>query len=92
MLAAYRFVFSAIALKNIGRLSHLPARACLFAFQAWKSYLIIVIMVALGAALRHSSIPRQYLAALYLTIGGALLLSSFHYHVRLWRLVFPRKT
>ncbi|MBI5591127.1 MAG: hypothetical protein HY881_11660 [Deltaproteobacteria bacterium] len=91
MLVAYHFVFSAIALKNIGRLSLFPEKACFFAFQAWKSYLIIVVMVALGATLRHSPIPREYLAALYLTIGGALLLSSLHYYVRLWHLIFPRK-
>jgi hypothetical protein len=88
---AYHFIFSAIAFKNIGRLALFPDKACFFAFQAWKSYLIIVFMVALGATLRHSTVPRQYLAALYLTIGGALLLSSLHYYVRLWRQAFPRK-
>ena len=88
---AYHFVFSAIALKNIDRLSLFPDKACFFAFQAWKSYLIIVAMVALGAVLRHSPIPREYLAALYLTIGGALVLSSLHYYVRLRRLIFSRK-
>jgi len=91
MWGAYYFIFSAIALKNIDRLSLLPAKACFFAFQAWKSYFIIVVMVALGAVLRHSPIPRQYLAALYLTIGGALFLSSIHYYVRLRRMIFPRK-
>ncbi len=90
-VVAYHFVFSAIAVKNIGRLSLFPEKACFFAFQAWKSYFIIVVMVALGAALRHSPIPREYLAALYLTIGGALLLSSFHYYVRLRRMIFPGK-
>jgi uncharacterized protein with PQ loop repeat len=92
MWAAYHFVFSAIALKNIDRLSLFPDKACFFAFQAWKSYFIIVIMVALGAILRHSTTPREYLAALYLTIGGALLLSSLHYHVQLWRLIFHRQS
>lgn len=91
MWAAYYFVFSAIALKNIERLFLFPGKACFFAFQAWKSYLIIAVMVGLGAVLRHSPIPRQYLAALYLTIGGAMLLSSFHYYARLWRMLFPRK-
>lgn len=90
-VVAYHFVFSAIAHKNIGRLSLFPEKACFFAFQAWKSYFIIVVMVALGAILRHSPIPKQYLAALYLTIGGALLLSSLHYYVRLWGLIFPRR-
>ena len=90
-VVAYHFVFSAIAHKNIDRLSLFPEKACFFAFQAWKSYFIIVVMVALGAILRHSLIPKEYLAALYLTIGGALLLSSLHYYVRLRRLIFPRK-
>lgn len=90
-VVAYHFVFSAIAIKNIGRLSLFSGNACFFAFQAWKSYFIIVVMVVLGAILRHSSIPGEYLAALYLTIGGALLLSSLHYYVRLQRLIFPGK-
>jgi hypothetical protein len=90
-VVAYHFIFSAIALKNIDRLSLFPDKACFFAFQAWKSYLIIVVMIALGAILRHSTIPREYLAALYLMIGGALLLSSLHYYARLRRLIFSRK-
>jgi hypothetical protein len=90
-VVAYYFVFSAIAVKNLGRLSQFPEKACFFAFQAWKSYFIIVVMVAMGVALRHSAIPREYLAILYLTIGGALLLSSLHYYVQLRRLIFPRK-
>lgn len=90
-VVAYHFVFSAIAIKNIGRLSLFSGNACFFAFQAWKSYFIIVVMVVLGSILRHSPIPREYLAALYLTIGGALFLSSLHYYVRLQRLIFPGK-
>ena len=88
---AYHFVFSAIAIKNIGRLSLFSENTCFFAFQAWKSYFIIVVMVVLGSILRHSPIPREYLATLYLTIGGALFLSSLHYYVRLRRLIFPGK-
>jgi hypothetical protein len=91
MWAVYHFFFSAIALKNIDRLSLLPDKACFFAFQAWRSYFIIVVMVALGTILRHSPIPKEYLAALYMTIGGALLLSSLHYYSRLLGLIFPRK-
>ncbi len=86
----YRFGFSKIALKNIERLSQLPERACFFAFQAWKSYVIIAVMILLGITLRHSAIPRYYLAALYITIGGALFLSSILYHVRLWRILCPK--
>jgi hypothetical protein len=85
-LVVYYFGFSRIARKNIDRLFQYPDKVCFFAFQAWRSYLIIAIMAALGAFLRHSSISRQYLAVVYLTIGGALVLSSLHYYVRLFKI------
>ena len=90
--AAYRFVFSGIARKNIDRICLLPEKGCIFAFQAWKSYLIIAFMIALGIILRHSSIPKHYLAIVYTTIGGALLLSSLHYYRRLWQLLILKKS
>ena len=73
---AYLLMFSKIARKNIARLGSFPARACVFAFQGWRGYGIIAFMVALGVALRHSPIPRHYLAVAYLAIGTALTLSS----------------
>lgn len=82
-LVVYYFGFSRIARKNIDRLFQFQDKVCFFAFQAWKSYLIIALMATLGAFLRHSSISKQYLAVIYLTIGGALVLSSLHYYVRL---------
>jgi uncharacterized protein with PQ loop repeat len=91
-LFAYHFIFSKIARKNLDRISLFPQKACFFAFQAWKSYFIILFMIALGMLLRHSDIPIEYLAVLYVTIGGALLLSSRLYYVRLCRLIFPPKT
>jgi hypothetical protein len=84
-LLAYRFSFSAIAAKNIARLCRLPAKGCLFAFQAWRSYLIIGGMVLLGIFLRHSQIPKAYLAIVYFAVGGALILASGLYYACLWR-------
>jgi uncharacterized membrane protein HdeD (DUF308 family) len=84
-LVVYRFAFSKIALKNIDRLRQFPDRVCFFAFQAWKSYLVIAFMVVFGFILRHSTIPKCYLSVPYTAIGGALLLSSFHYYAHLWR-------
>jgi hypothetical protein len=86
-LVVYRFAFSKIALKNIDRLRQFPDRVCFFAFQAWKSYLLIAFMVLFGFILRHSAIPKYYLSVPYTAIGGALLLSSFHYYAHLWRQV-----
>ena len=81
----YYFMFSKIAVKNIKRLDLVKDKSCLFAFQAWKGYLIILFMVPLGYFLRHSQFPKQYLAAIYLTIGGALFISSFHYYKYIWK-------
>ena len=84
-IVVYRFGFSKIALKNITRLCLLSDTTCIFAFQAWKSYLIIIFMVALGLTLRHSPMPKYLLAVIYETIGGALFFSSFHFYGRIWR-------
>ena len=85
-VVAYRYGFLKIALKNIDRLCLLTERPCIFAFQAWRSYLIIIFMIALGITLRNSPIPRHFLAVIYTTIGGALFLSSFHFYQRIWRI------
>jgi hypothetical protein len=82
-----RWGFGSIAQKNIRRLRRLPDRGCFFAFQAWKSYLIIMVMIALGVTLRHSSIPKHFLAVAYTAIGGALIVGSFYYYRHLLRLI-----
>ncbi len=78
------FVFAKIARRNIARLAalspHKP-KICIFAFQAAQSYLIVIAMVTLGILLRHSPIPRIWLAAIYLAIGSALITASSAY----WR-------
>lgn len=83
-LAVYRYKFAPFALKNIDRLCQLADKSCVFAFQAWHSYLIIIVMIALGLALRYSSIPKHYLAVIYTAIGGALFMASFHFFQRIW--------
>lgn len=91
-LTVYRFGFLKIALKNIARLCLLQDKTCIFAFQAWKSYLIIIFMIVLGITLRHSTLPRYFLAVIYATIGGALFFSSFHFYWRIWRVKIRKKS
>jgi hypothetical protein len=91
-LMAHQFCFSRIARKNITRLSLLTEKTCIFAFQRWRNYLLIGLMIALGIALRNLPIPRPYLAVLYTTIGGALLLASFQYYGCLWRIVEQKRS
>jgi hypothetical protein len=78
-----RFGFSRLALRNVGRIAALPKRVCVFAFQAPKSYLLVLFMMGLGIALRGSPFPKSSLAVLYTGIGGGLFLSSLHYYRRL---------
>jgi hypothetical protein len=87
----YRFGFSRIARTNINRLCMLTERTCIFAFQTWRGYLIVGVMILLGSTLRGSMIPRYYLAVLYTTIGGALFLASLSYYKLLWQTVVRKE-
>lgn len=91
-LGAYHFGFSKIAQKNIERLSHLTEKTCIFAFQTWKGYLIIMVMITLGVFIRNTPISKTYLAILYTTIGGALLLASFLYYRLLWQMFVQKES
>jgi hypothetical protein len=78
-LLVHHFGFLRIVDKNIARILPMVDKKCLFSFITWKSYMIIIVMVGMGTFLRHSAIPRQYLAILYTGIGLALILSSLRY-------------
>jgi hypothetical protein len=83
-LIIHRYGFSKIADKNINRIASMGEKPCLFAFMAWRSYLLVVVMMTFGILLRHSAIPKNYLAVVYIAIGLALFLSGTKYfrHIR----------
>jgi hypothetical protein len=78
-LVIHHFGFLKVVDKNLARILPMKGKRCLFAFQPWKSYLIILVMIAMGIGLRHSPIPKPYLSILYIGIGMALILSSIRY-------------
>ncbi len=78
-LLVHHFGFLKIVDKNIERIRPKVGKQCAFSFITWKSYLIIIVMVTMGTFLRHSAIPKRYLAILYTGIGLALVLSSLRY-------------
>lgn len=82
----FRFGFSKVANKNINRIAGLKENpgVGILNFMSLKSYMLVVVMIALGITLRHSSLPKQHLAMIYLTIGLGLFLSSFRYFVLVW--------
>jgi len=85
-VVAYRFGFLHLAHKNINRISRMNVqKVCVFAFQKWRSYILIAVMIALGITLRkYSGIPKPYLAIVYIGMGGALFFSSMHYYSTLF--------
>ena len=86
-----RLGLSRIAFRNLRRLDEQPDKICCFAFQPWRSYLIIGLMILLGVTLRRSSLPRPLLGFLYAVMGGGLVTASFFYFRGGWvRLKRPR--
>ena len=78
----YCFGFSRFACRNVERIETIPKKkVCIFAFQKWTSYPLVIFMISLGIFLRkYSPIPKPWLATLYIGIGGSLFLASFHYY------------
>lgn len=79
-LFIHHFGFLKLVDKNIARITAKQGKVCIFGFQPWKSYFLILIMIGMGTMLRHSSMPKHYLSVIYTGFGGAMLLSSFRYH------------
>jgi len=78
-LLIHHFGFLRVVDKNLGRISLMAGKPCVFSFMSWKSYILVIVMVTMGITLRHSSIPKQYLSVVYIAIGLALILSSIRY-------------
>lgn len=78
-LMIHHFGFLKLVDRNIDRITAMEGKVCIFGFQPWKSYLIIIVMIGMGTILRHSALPRQYLAVIYTGFGGAMVLSSIRY-------------
>ncbi|MCM2271017.1 MAG: hypothetical protein NDJ18_00460 [candidate division Zixibacteria bacterium] len=77
-----KYIFARLAKQNVQRIDQLSPhkkKICIFAFQAWQSYLIVLVMIGLGMALRVSPLPRVYLIGIYLLIGVGLLVGSRAY-------------
>ena len=87
----HHFGFLKIADKNINRLLPLTEKKSPFSFMTPKSYLIVIVMVSMGIALRHSPIPKKYLSLLYNGIGLALFLSGIRYFRVFIQLAFSKK-
>jgi hypothetical protein len=87
----HHFGFLKLADKNIKRILPVTERQSPFSFMTVKSYLIVVVMISMGIALRHSAIPKRYLSLLYNGIGLALFLSGIRYLRVFFQLLFIKR-
>lgn len=84
------FAFMPIAQKNIRRIGELADRSSVFAFQAPRGYFIISFMMLFGFILRHSFLPKEYLASAYEMIGTSLILGSVLFYRAFWKAQYGR--
>ena len=59
------FGFSGLAIKNIKRINNYQEKVCVWAFQKWTTYLLIIFMMSLGIFMRNTSFmeslhPQKY--------------------------------
>jgi FtsH-binding integral membrane protein len=78
-LVVYSFGFSGIVRKNLERIDAKPEQVCLFAFQGWRSYLLILSMMLMGYTIRHLPLPKTIDAVIYFTMGSGLIFGSLLY-------------
>lgn len=69
-------VLDRTARRGVERIARLRDGTCLGAVYSWKTWLLVVLMMGSGMALRHFYTPGPVIGTLYLAVGWALLLSS----------------
>lgn len=79
----FQLIFARLVRRNLARLAAKRERICVFAFQGWRVYLIVAVMMGLAIGLRYTGISGRWLGALYLAIGGGKLLAGLSYWVHL---------
>lgn len=76
-----RFIMDPVAVRAVGRIHERGREECAGGFFAWQSWLIVLVMMMAGHALRLTAIPHPWLGALYVTISTGLLLAGRRYWV-----------
>jgi len=70
------FVLDKAAAKNTRRILGFSKKKCLGAVYSWKTWLLVIVMMGSGIAMRKLTHPGMIIGTLYMAIGWALFLSS----------------
>ncbi len=71
-------VLDRTAKKGLRRIMGFGDNTCIGAVYPWRTWLLVVLMMLFGIALRKLTHPGAFIGAIYFAIGWALLLSSRH--------------
>ena len=69
-------VLDRAAARAVDRIDRFGDRTCLGAVYSWRTWLLVLGMMAAGAVLRRSPLPGPLLGTLYLAVGWSLCCSS----------------
>lgn len=75
------WVLARSAKRNLARILARGEGRCLFGFLSLRSWAFVVLMMALGRTLRHSTATSPAVGPIYLAVGVALLVGS----LEIWR-------
>jgi hypothetical protein len=70
------FILDKVARRSLRRIVNFQDNTCLGAVYSWKTWLLVLLMMGAGIALRRFTQPGPYIAILYAAVGWALCLSS----------------
>ena len=81
----FHLLFLRVSIRHVTRIRSLDIlRPCIFSFFNWKSYCLMICMIASGILVRRSGwFGLQWVALFYLTMATPLLLSSVRFF-RAW--------
>ena len=65
-----------ITRRTVHRIRYFADNTCLGAVYSWRTWLLVLGMIAAGAVLRRSPLPGPLIGTLYLAVGWSLCLSS----------------
>lgn len=71
-----RYLLAPRARANVERIAASSEQRCFGGFFSRGAWIFVAVMMATGALLRHSPIPRIWLGCLYAAVGTALLVGS----------------
>lgn len=72
------FILDRSARSGLDRIRNFSDNTCIGAVYSWKTWLVVLAMMAFGILLRNLSLPHLIVGTLCVAIGWALMFSSRH--------------